>query len=46
MHTREKWDQNNFFINNIFAFQVAFDIISNDEDLELWNVEECQHRYD
>ena len=34
VHTREKWDQNNIVINNIFTFQVAFDIIRNDEDLK------------
>ena len=34
IHTREKWDQNNIVINNIFTFQVDFDIIRNDEDPE------------
>ena len=34
VHTREKWDRNNIAINNIFAFQVAHDIIRNYEDLE------------
>ena len=29
IHTREKWDWKNV-INNIFVFQVAFDIIQND----------------
>ena len=33
-------------INNIFAFQVALDIIRNDEDPEPQNVEECQNRND
>ena len=42
----KKWDPNNIVINNIFAFQVTSDIIRNDEDLEPWNVEECQHRND
>ena len=46
MHTREKWDRNNIVINNIFAFQVASDIIRNDEDAEPRNVEGCQHRND
>ena len=32
VHTGEKWDKNNIVLNNIFAFQVAFDIIRNDED--------------
>ncbi|WJZ84460.1 hypothetical protein VitviT2T_004063 [Vitis vinifera] len=42
----EKWDRNNIVINNIFAFQVASDIITNDEDPEPRNVEEWQHRND
>ncbi|RVW14192.1 Copia protein [Vitis vinifera] len=42
----EKWDRNNIVINNIFAFQVASDIIRNDEDPEPRNVEECRHRND
>ena len=41
VHTGEKWDQNNIIINNIFPFQVAFDIIRNDEDPKPRNVEEC-----
>ena len=41
VHTREKWDLNNIAINNIFAFQVAHDIIRNYEDPEPQNVEEC-----
>ena len=41
VHNREKWDQNIVVINNIFVFQVALDIIRNDEDLEPQNVEEC-----
>ena len=35
MYTQEK------NVKNIFAFQVASDIIRNDEDLEPQNVEEC-----
>ncbi|RVW75329.1 Retrovirus-related Pol polyprotein from transposon TNT 1-94 [Vitis vinifera] len=46
MYTGEKWDRNNIVINNIFAFQVASDIIRNDEDPEPRNVEECRHRND
>ena len=42
----EKWDQNNNIINNIFTFQVASDIIRNDENPEPRNVEECWHRND
>ena len=36
-----KWDRNYIVINNIFAFQVAFDIIRDYVDLEPQNVEEC-----
>ena len=41
VHKGYKWDQNDIVINNIFAFQVALDIIRNDEDPEPQNVEEC-----
>ena len=34
VHTGEKWDPNNIVINNIFAFQVASEVIRNDEDPE------------
>ena len=46
VHKRYKWDRNDIVINNIFAFQVAIDIIRNDEDPEPQNVKECQHRND
>ena len=42
----EKWDRNNFDVNNIFAFQVALDIIQNDDDLEPQNTNECRQRND
>ena len=42
MHRGEKWDQNNFDVNNIFAFQVALDIIQNDDDPEPQNTNECR----
>ena len=42
----EKWDRNNIVINNIFAFQVASEVIRNDEDPEPRNVEEYRHRND
>ena len=44
VHTGEKWDRNNIFINNIFAFQVASKVIRNDEDPEPRNMEEYRHR--
>ena len=46
MHNREKWDRNKVIINNIFAFQMALDIIRNDENPEPQNVEECRNRND
>ena len=46
VHMREKWDRNNIAINNIFTFQVASDIIRNNEDLKPQNVEEYRHRND
>ena len=46
VHKGDKWDRNNTVINNIFAFQVALDIIRNDEDPEPQNVEECRNKND
>ena len=34
VHKDEKWDLNNFVVNDIFVFQVALDIIQNDDDPE------------
>ena len=38
-----KWDRNDIVINNIFVFQVALDIIRNDDNFEPQNMEECRH---
>ena len=46
VHMGEKWDRNNFDVNNIFAFQVALDIIQNDDDPEPQNTNECRQRND
>ena len=46
VHRGEKWDQNNFDVNNIFSFQVALDIIQNDDDPEPQNTNECRQRND
>ena len=43
VHKGNKWDQNDIIISHFFAFQVALDIIRNDEDPEPQKVEECQH---
>ena len=44
VHRGEKWDRNNFDVNNIFSFQVALDIIQNDDDPEPQNTNECRQR--
>ena len=46
IHERRIWDRNTTHINNVFSFQVAMDIIRNDEDQEPQNVNECRHRND
>ena len=46
VHRGDKWDRNNFDVNNIFAFQVALDIIQNDDDPEPQNTNECRQRND
>ena len=46
MYTEKKWNRNNIVINNIFTFQVASNIIKNNEDPKAQNLEECRHRND
>ena len=46
IHEGRIWNRNTTHINNAFSFQVAMDIIRNDEDQESQNVNECQHRND
>ena len=46
IHEGRIWDRNTTHINNAFSFQVAMDIIRNDEDQEPQNVNECRHRND
>ena len=36
------WDQSTTLTNDVFSFQVAMDIINNDEGQELQNANECQ----
>ena len=43
VHKGNKWDRNNVVVNNIFVFQVALDIIQNDEDPKP-HVEKCRKR--
>ena len=46
IHEGRIWDLNTAHINDAFSFQVAMDIIRNDEDQESQNVNECRHRND
>ena len=43
IHEGKIWDRNTTHINDAFSFQVAMDIIINDEDQEPQNVNECRH---
>ena len=45
-HTGETKDCSDIIIDNIFAFQVAMDIIRNDEDQESQIVNECRKMND
>ena len=45
-HTSETKDRSNIIIDNIFAFQVAMDIMRNDEDQEPQTVDECRKMND
>ena len=46
IHKGRIWDRNTTHINDAFFFQVAMDIIRNDEDQEPQNVNECRQRND
>ena len=46
IHEGRIWDRNTTHINDAFSFQVAMDIIKNDEDQEPQYVNECPHRND
>ena len=46
IHEGRIWDRNTTHINDAFSFQVAMDIIRNDEDQESQNVNECRYRND
>ena len=41
-HMGETKDRSDIIIDNIFAFQVAMDIVRNDEDQKPQTVDECQ----
>ena len=42
--TEKRWNETNVVVDNICAYNVAFNIISKNKDLELKSVEECQQR--
>ena len=46
IHKGNIWDRNTILIDDAFSFQGAMDIISNDEDQEPQNMNECRHRND
>ena len=45
-HTRETNNHSDIIIDYIFAFQVAMDIMRNDEDQKPQTVDECQKMND
>ena len=45
-HMGETRNHNDIIIDDIFAFQVAMDIMRNDKDQEPQTVDECQKRND
>ncbi|XP_070033032.1 uncharacterized protein [Nicotiana tomentosiformis] len=44
--TGKRWNRNNIVINNVFAYNVAIEIMQQDEDLEPKSVDECIQRND
>ena len=46
IHKGKIWDRNTTLIDDAFSFQVAMDIISNDEDHEPKNINEHRRRND
>ena len=42
--TRKRWNRNNIVVDNIFAYNVAVEIMQQDEDLEPRSVNECIQR--
>ena len=46
MNQGEIWDRRNTLVSNVFSFQVAMDIIRNDEYQEPQTINECRNRQD
>ncbi|XP_049399680.1 uncharacterized protein LOC125863687 [Solanum stenotomum] len=44
--TRKMWNRNNIVVDNIFAYNVAVEIMQQDGDLEPRSVNECKQRND
>ena len=44
--TRKLWNRNNVVIDNIFAYNVAIEIMQQEEDFEPKSVHECRQRND
>jgi len=42
---REMWARNEIIVDHVFAYEIANDIV-NDEEREPQSVEECRHRND
>ena len=44
--TSKRWNQTNVVVDSIFAYNVALDIVSENEDYKPKSVEECRQRKD
>jgi len=44
--TRKRWNRNNIVVDNIFAYNVAIEIMQQGEDVEPKSVNECRQRND
>ena len=46
VYTGIQWNRNDVIIDDIFAYSVAIDIMSEDEDIEPKSVDKCHQRKD
>ena len=44
--TRKSWNRKEVVVNNVFAYNIALDVIIDDEDPEPKSVDECRQRID
>ncbi|WCJ38518.1 Retrovirus-related Pol polyprotein from transposon RE1 [Euphorbia peplus] len=42
----KRWNRKNIVVDNVFAYNIAIDILNENEDLEPTSVEECRNRDD